>query len=562
MTEGQLQTVATSRSNLALSRSRPTGQRRVKASRWGRSHLAACLLTVSTLLLPAPVRAAERIQFFIGPFEPTIYVADLEQFAATGQINRRFAPVASRLSASQLNELRSALNWRFNLNQTTIGELAYSPVGVRLLRRLGQVVQTDNRLNGFSALRASLILAAADSEGLTVVNILRQFPLRTIQLNYPLLQQLIQENRQFFQARDRTVAALRAAALQDTTALPNNPALDPRQPGPLTWEKRSLPLENPLRLFSSTADVYLPTLPANAADIPVVVISHGAASRRTTFAYLAEHLASHGYAVVALDHEDNADRFERFLLGIDGAPNPAILINRPRDVTAALDALEALAETDPLIRRLNLTQVGIIGQSLGGYTALAVAGATLNPEALAASCPSPVQESLSLNLSMLVQCDLLDAQIELPTSLRDERVSSAIAINPLTSHIFGETGLNQVQIPVMVVASTHDYLTPALPEQIEPFAWLSSPDKHLVVVEQGTHFSFLGGNTGGGALPLPAGFQGPSVSAAHPYLQALSLAFFNRYSLNQPEAEAYLSQPYLETFDQSPLRVTIVRDLP
>ncbi|MBD0269376.1 MAG: alpha/beta hydrolase [Cyanobacteria bacterium Co-bin8] len=528
---------------------------------WGPSHLAA-LLTAAALLLPGPSRAAERIQFFLGPFEPTIYVEDLEQFAATGQINQRFAPFANRLSASQLNELQTVLNSRFNLNQTTIGELAYSPVGVRLLRQLGQVVQTDNRLNGFSALRASVILAASDAEGLTIINLLRQFPLDTIQINYPLLQQLIQENRQFFQARDRTVAALRAVALQEATSLPDAPSLNPRQPGPTTWEKRTLTVENSLRLFSPRAELYLPSSPGSTATIPVVVISHGAASRRTTFAYLAEHLASHGYAVVALDHEDNADRFERFLLGIDGAPNPAILINRPRDVTAALDALEVLAETDPLIRRLNLTEVGVIGQSLGGYTALAVAGATLNPAALAASCPSPTQDLPSLNLSMLVQCDLLEAQIELPTSLRDERVSSAIAINPLTSQIFGEAGLNQVQIPVMVIANTHDYLTPALPEQIEPFAWLSSPNKHLVVVEQGTHFSFLGDNTGGGVLPLPAGLQGPPSTAAHPYLRALSLAFFNRYSLGQPEATAYLSQPYLETFDQAPFRVTIVQDVP
>jgi predicted dienelactone hydrolase len=141
-------------------------------------------------------------------------------------------------------------------------------------------------------------------------------------------------------------------------------------------------------------------------------------------------------------------------------------------------------------------------------------------------------------------------------------VASAIAISPLTSHIFGEAGLSQVTIPVMVVAGTDDYFTPALPEQIEPFAWLASPQKHLVVVRPGTHFSFLEGNTSGGALPLPASFAGPDPSAAHPYLQGLSVAFFDRYRRDKTAAAVYLSQGYLDTFDQEPFRALMVHELP
>ncbi|HSM81864.1 MAG TPA: alpha/beta hydrolase, partial [Nodosilinea sp.] len=437
----------------------------------------------------------------------------------------------------------------------------YSPVGMRLLEQLGHLVQTDDRRSGFSALRASLILAAAQGPGLSAMHLLQQYPLETVQINYDLAQAMVRQGQGFFQQRAAVLAALEAQARQEAAplALAERP---PEQPGPYTWERRTIAFANPLRQTQPLADLYLPDGSAPPATTPVVVISHGAASSRQTLAYLAEHLAAHGYAAVVLEHEDNGAQFEQFLSGLAQPPDAITLISRPRDVTAVLDHLEAMAGSDPKLGSLNLTQVGVVGQSLGGYTALAVAGATLNPEALRRVCPSPTQPGISLNLSLLVQCDLLRTPTALPASLRDERVTGAIAVNPLTSHIFGAAGLSQVAIPVMVVAGSEDYFTPALPEQIEPFQWLASPQKHLVVIQAGTHFSFLDGNASGGALPLPAGFLGPEASAAHPYLKGLSVAFFDHYQRGQSPAAAYLSQTYLDGLDQALFQALIVQDPP
>lgn len=519
----------------------------------------SCITGISLLLISRPGGAAERIQFFYGPVEPTIYVDDIQHFADTGEVRGSFRLVASRLDPAQLAGLRSLLNRPFNLDVVTVSELAYSPIGERLLRQLGELVQTGSQQNGFSALRADLILAAADDAGLTIMNLLQQYPLDTLQLNYALAQELLRENQAFFQQRDVVVADLRLQA--QAAAIGLSPSLQqtaPHLPGNYAWSRTSFTFKNPLRQTSSIANLYLPAVTVPDSTLPLVVISHGAASDRTTFDYLASHLAFQGYAVVTLDHEDNAAQYEQFLSGLAQPPNPVTLISRPRDITAALDALAAMAQSDPDLRRLNFDRVGVIGQSLGGYTALAVAGATLNPAALQQACPTPIQDWPSLNLSMLVQCDLLEAEIELPVTLRDERVSSVIAINPLTSHIFGQPGLAQVTIPVMLIAGTDDYFTPALPEQIEPFDWLASSDKYLVVMAAGTHFSFLGGDVDGGVLPLPKGLVGPSPAAAYPYLQGLSVAFFDRYQQGQADASAYLNQGYLDTFDQSPFQFSIL----
>lgn len=526
---------------------------------WGRSLIAA----LSSTLLALPGLTAERIEFFYGPFEITVRIDDLQHFADTGEVRGSLRPIARQIPPSQLDGLRGWLTRPFALDVVTVAELTYSPVGMRLLGQLGYLVQTDDQRSGFLALRASLILAAAQEPGLTTMHVLQQFPLETMQINYGLARELLGEGQAFFQRRERVIAALDALARQDLAPIPTAFAQGtPEQPGAYTWEWRTLEFENALRQTQPVADLYLPQVSAPPGSLPVVVISHGAASSRQTLGYLAEHLASHGYGAVVLEHEDNGAQFEQFLSGLAQPPDPITLLSRPRDVTAVLDTLETLAQADPSIGQLNLTQVGVVGQSLGAYTALAVAGATFNPEALRQVCPSPTQRGVSLNLSLLVQCEVLEIATDLPASLRDQRVTSAIAINPLTSHIFGEAGLSQVEIPVMVVAGTDDFFTPAVPEQIQPFGWIASPEKHLVVVDAGTHFSFLEGNTSGGALPLPPGLLGPDARAAYPYLKGLSTAFFDRYQRGQTAASTYLGQGYLDTLDPSPFRALIVQDLP
>jgi predicted dienelactone hydrolase len=61
------------------------------------------------------------------------------------------------------------------------------------------------------------------------------------------------------------------------------------------------------------------------------------------------------------------------------------LIDRPLDITYLLNHLEAWNQTE-FNSQLNLKQVGVWGHSLGGYTALALAGATLNFEQLQGDC--------------------------------------------------------------------------------------------------------------------------------------------------------------------------------
>jgi predicted dienelactone hydrolase len=75
-------------------------------------------------------------------------------------------------------------------------------------------------------------------------------------------------------------------------------------------------------------------------------------------------------------------------------------VNRPLDITFVLNQVESRVNATPELRgRLNFQQVGVLGQSFGGYTALALAGAPINPQQLQASCQN-LEETLNLSLAV------------------------------------------------------------------------------------------------------------------------------------------------------------------
>jgi predicted dienelactone hydrolase len=538
---------------------------------WGlvRFVVSAGVGLVSLTIAPA-VFAAERITFFYAPFgQFSIPVKDLEIFAEEGRLTNEFAFYAKRAKPEQLAALRDLLGRRFEISSVTVAQFTYSPLGENILTQMGYILRTESNQNGFYALRSAFILAAADRQGLSVINILRRYPLPTIKLDFPLSLRLASNAAQLFQRRDAIVAQIEQQSLAehvenpvDVSALP-----DLRSPGTSLWRKEILTITNPDRWDKAAignsaqfpVDVYLPQNRSSPA--PVIVISHGVASDRNTFIYLAEHLASHGFAVAVVEHlGTSAQKFEKFLSGFDRPPLPTEWVNRPLDIKYLLDELAQRSQTDPTWQgQIDVQQVGVIGHSLGGYTVLALAGATLNFAKIQQQCNQTVSNQ-PFNLSVLLQCRANALETEL-ANLQDDRVKAVLAINPLTSTVFGQEGISQIQVPVMLLSGADDYFTPAVPEQIIPFTWLKTPEKYLVMIAHGTHFSCLGGGEGGGVLPVPAQLIGPNPRLVHPAVNATSVAFFKFYLAQQTNYRPYLSSAYISGLSASPFRLSMVRSL-
>jgi len=205
----------------------------------------------------------------------------------------------------------------------------------------------------------------------------------------------------------------------------------------------------------------------------------------------------------------------------------------------------------------------ILGYSYGGSTALEIAGGELQLQHLKQACKGDVT---TFSFGETIQCS---AQ-ELPENtyqLRDARVKAAMAFNPTTSLLFGETGLTKVQVPTLILAGSADKTTPALPEQIVAFAKIPSP-KWLVGIVGGTHLSvkdpgFTLDQAGQPNTPFSGGeIVGDKAVDVRKYVKALTLAFAAQQT---PEAQKYavfLTPDYAQFASTQAFPFRLVTEIP
>ncbi|MDA0267299.1 MAG: alpha/beta hydrolase [Cyanobacteria bacterium] len=526
-------------------------QRRLRF--WVAALGAGCL---QSLLLALPGASAERVYVNYGLLERYVTVESLETYARTGELPEELEVYSRYFTPEQLEQLRLSLLTRADLDVVAVSQFLYTPQGEAILDWLGEIVQTAARLNGSRAIRGAVILAAADPDGgLNLINVLKWFPTQGIRLDLQRLSgvadAVVTELNETTETTRRIQAQAAAAVAESGRDRSLASQFQLGSAGSYGWERRVL---NQVAL---PTHLYVP----EGRNAPLVVISHGLGGDRSTLAYLAEHLASHGFAVAVVEHPgSSANQLNALLAGrSEEAVESADLIRRPIGIQALLDDLEAMAQNDPALgQRIDFKHIGVLGQSLGGYTSLALAGATVDQAALAEACPPQIDQ---LNLSLLLQCSVLSAPQPLPT-LQDQRVQAVIAINPLSSQIFGPAGLAHITVPVMVVSGTADTVTPALAEQIRPFTWLSSAERYLMLLEGGTHFSTIyNPRAGAEVIPLPEAVVGPNPALAQQYVKVIGLAFFKTYLAEDESYRQYLDPAYANALSQSGLPLALVREL-
>lgn len=518
---------------------------------------------VLPIVLARPVLGAKQLDLSYGILQRSIPIDSLETYARTGKVDDKLSDYVKRADKKQLAQVRQVLLTPIPLNSVQVSQFLYTSIGERLLSSLGKVIQQESGLSGFYAIRASLILAAADPKGFTLLSVLRKFPSDAISINLGRSLEIANNLKELVNQTQQAVAAInQQSSLEATTTPKLSEVLSGRslsQSGGLRFSKRTIALTDISRNRKFPADIYLPQA---SGSRPVIVISHGLGSDRTSFAYLAEQLASFGFVVAVPEHPgSNAEQLQALLSGrADQVTSPKEFVDRPLDVKYLLDELGRLSQSDAEFKgHLNMQQVGVVGQSFGGYTALALAGATINFKQLQKNCPKAED---SFNLSLLLQC-LAEKLPQKTDNLADPRIKAAIAINPIDSSIMGQANLSQIKIPVMIVSGSADTVAPSLPEQIQPFTWLTTQNKYLALITGATHFSTIAESpqTPQGAIPVPPQVIGPNPALAQSYVKSLSVAFFQTYVAQQPSYLPYLSAGYVSTLSKEPLPLSLVQTL-
>lgn len=499
---------------------------------WLRRGLMAALGLLGALATATPVQAAEALLVSYGILERSISIADLERFAVTGELTPQLRVYSRqlRLSDNQLNQIREVLSTPASITPVGVAQFLYTEQGVLLLEQISRVVQTPVRQANVQALRGALILAAAKPDGFTLLNVLKTYPTGAIRIDLGQGLAIAQEINQAILQSEAAFERVQALAQQEAEANPVD--VDgmlqllqrERQYGVDLIQVVVPGLPRPVPLYLPQVQSGGPRVPPQG--FPLVVISHGLGGTGDSYAYLAEYLATGGIAVATLEHPGSNDQQLYALLAgrSDSVVQDEEFLRRPRDVTLTLNTLDRLDQNpSPIQRQLDLGRVGIVGQSFGGYTALALAGASFDLAGLTQTCPPG---TLSFNPSLLLQCQVVRLGNS-GSGLADRRVKSIFVINPIGSVLFGPSGYGQIEVPMMVVAGTADTVAPAFPEQIIPFTWLSTPDRYLLLIDRGTHFSTIGDvAVGDQPLPIPPEIIGLRPELVWSYMQILGLAYF------------------------------------
>ena len=515
--------------------------------------LLLTFLSISFSSITLPLKAAEKINFVYTPLKFSLSVESLEIFAETGEITGNLKDYQAFIDEKTFEQIRNFLTKSYDLEQVNLYKISRTSLAKDLIKQLGKVVSTHSQRNGFYAIRGSVLTAAGKNDSWTIIDVLKEFPTSEIYISLEALLQLQNEilfYENYKEALEKAIATQANEQAETEKNLNLEQLLDLRDKGKYTFEKETITLKrNEFRQtqdgfvskYSFDVDFYIPNNINQPA--PVVLVSHGFGSVRQNFTSVGEHLASHGFIVAIPEHIGSNLRYRQELLNGDlsSALSPIEYIDRPRDISFIIDELEKLVEENSeWSNRINLEQIGVIGDSLGGTTALSLAGATFNIPRLRQECQ---QKKVIVNTALILQCQASNLP-PVEYNLKDSRIQAVISAHPLSSAIFGSENMAKIDIPILMTAGNNDIVTPMVTEQIHPFMWLENEQKHLLFYKPGTHFSSSKPATEYTADYMPKFIIGKNRNITSQYFQAIAVAFMEVYLRENKDYLPYLSASY------------------
>ncbi|MDJ1174097.1 alpha/beta hydrolase [Roseofilum capinflatum] len=535
--------------------------------------ITAVILSASTAIFTAlPSYSAEQIVLNYGLLEFYLSVSDLESFAETGAVSDQLGFYLKFLTPEGQENFRqvlispletqaaleAGLPGDVEVGPVAISKFFSSPMGRGIITDLGKILQTDSRFNGGSSIRAALVLSAADPEGMTLLNFLKKFPTRQLRVNANEIFVLRNALETLIKTTDQVVAEIELKAeeeIQSEADIDYEQLPDIREPGEREFTTKQIELVDEERDRRFYVDLYIPEHKKNE-KLPVLIISHGLASHPEHFIRGGSILASHGFFVAIPQHPgSDLQHLQNLLTGREFEVFERLeFINRPLDIQFLIDELERRNRSE-LGDRLNLDTIGVGGHSFGGYTALALAGATIDFPTLEQHCPQILG---SADVALRLQCRALSLKSEeyQQHTLHDPRVKAIYLLNPV-SRLFGQSGMAKINIPVLMAGGDSDPVTPLIFEQVQPFTWLTTTHKYLCLLYGSSHTEQLTKLTMS-LVPQVGELVEPDPQIVGTYVRALAVAFFKVHLLNDESYKPYLTAAYSDSITIDPYLVNLI----
>lgn len=165
------------------------------------------------------------------------------------------------------------------------------------------------------------------------------------------------------------------------------------------------------------------------------------------------------------------------------------LWQRPVDVSRAIDAVM----TQP--NKFGATakrRIAVVGHSLGGWTALEIAGARFDPQLFAGDCKAHPQLSSCKVYQTMNPASTTPLKTALASDLRDPRVSAVVTLDLGLSRGMTDQSLAALPVPALVIAAgAPSQDLPAELESADLAKRLPEATSRYVEIGDASHFSFL-----------------------------------------------------------------------
>lgn len=209
----------------------------------------------------------------------------------------------------------------------------------------------------------------------------------------------------------------------------------------------------------------------------LIIISHGFSGNFLSHNDTAQHLAQLGYIVATPTHLDFTGLKSR-----KKEYDP--LVARPRQIQLSINEV---------IKNKNFKShnfegdIGIIGFSLGSYTALAAAGAKPSLKGLSSYCSENTTDILLCSENAHRRFKEIESQLIKPAK---SPISAAVLLGPAYGPIFSEQSLKEIKIPVRLFAAEKDQ---ELNNELNAIHFESSLSntKEVNFIKNAGHFIFI-----------------------------------------------------------------------
>jgi len=215
---------------------------------------------------------------------------------------------------------------------------------------------------------------------------------------------------------------------------------------------------------------------------PLVVLSHGYRGNWSNQAWLASALAHQGYIVAAVNHPGTTTH--------DRSPQAAAQLGqRPADLSRAIDAVTRQADKFGVVAK---DRIAVVGHSLGGWTALEIAGARFDPDLFAGDCTAHPQLSSCKVYQQMNPVSTPALKTALAGILRDERVTAVVSLDLGLSRGMTSQSLATLPVPSLVIAAgAPSQDLPAALESADLAKRLPPASSRYIEIADASHFSFM-----------------------------------------------------------------------